>query len=367
MYNIHFKVEGQRVLCDNPLEVASNLINKVTCSFEFLDNSWDGYDIIKAVFTNKKAEITESLLIYKNGQHIPNEVLAYKGKVTMNLVACKYNEETEELVELQMTSFKCDAINVTYQVILEEDEPFTPTPSAFDQYVAIVKNYRDEAEAFKDRTEELASDVEHIIEGVAEEVEQKIQPKLDVKANKSEITRLENEIVDKASIGQLAEVTREVASVKETKQNKLVAGANITIEGDVISAESGLAEVEWADVKNKPTEFVPTAHSHSASDVDGLDDELSSLDNRLENQEQLLATKVDKEQGKGLSTNDYTDAEKTKLKGLENYDDTVIVDAINTLDEDLQTEKQAIESIGRDVEELKTALIGVDELIGGDE
>lgn len=33
-----------------------------------------------------------------------------------------------------------------------------------------------------------------------------------------------------------------------------------------------------------------------------------------------LATKVDKESGKGLSTNDYTTAEKTKLAGLKNYE-----------------------------------------------
>ncbi len=33
----------------------------------------------------------------------------------------------------------------------------------------------------------------------------------------------------------------------------------------------------------------------------------------------LLADKVDKETGKGLSSNDYTDAEKTKLAGLSNY------------------------------------------------
>ena len=37
-----------------------------------------------------------------------------------------------------------------------------------------------------------------------------------------------------------------------------------------------------------------------------------------------LDGKVDKEEGKGLSSNDYTDAEKTKLAGLENYDDAQI-------------------------------------------
>ena len=37
-----------------------------------------------------------------------------------------------------------------------------------------------------------------------------------------------------------------------------------------------------------------------------------------------LAKKVDKEAGKGLSTNDYTTAEKEKLAGLENYDDAAV-------------------------------------------
>ena len=37
-----------------------------------------------------------------------------------------------------------------------------------------------------------------------------------------------------------------------------------------------------------------------------------------------LAGKVDKVTGKGLSTNDYTTAEKTKLAGLSNYDDTAL-------------------------------------------
>lgn len=42
----------------------------------------------------------------------------------------------------------------------------------------------------------------------------------------------------------------------------------------------------------------------------------------------LLNNKVDKVAGKGLSTNDYTTAEKTKLAGLENYDDTDVKDDI---------------------------------------
>lgn len=40
--------------------------------------------------------------------------------------------------------------------------------------------------------------------------------------------------------------------------------------------------------------------------------------------DKVLAAKVDKEEGKGLSTNDYTDQEKEKLAGLSNYDDTQV-------------------------------------------
>ena len=44
--------------------------------------------------------------------------------------------------------------------------------------------------------------------------------------------------------------------------------------------------------------------------------------------DEKLSGKVDKVTGKGLSTNDYTDEEKEKLKGLSNYDDTEIKNEI---------------------------------------
>lgn len=45
-----------------------------------------------------------------------------------------------------------------------------------------------------------------------------------------------------------------------------------------------------------------------------------------------LTTKVDKVLGKGLSTNDFTSAEKTKLAGLVNYDDTAIKKQITDIE-----------------------------------
>lgn len=49
---------------------------------------------------------------------------------------------------------------------------------------------------------------------------------------------------------------------------------------------------------------------------------------------QDISGKVDKVSGKGLSTNDFTTALKTKLEGLSNYDDTAINSAVTTLRSD---------------------------------
>ena len=50
-----------------------------------------------------------------------------------------------------------------------------------------------------------------------------------------------------------------------------------------------------------------------------------------------LATKVDAVSGKGLSTEDYTTAEKTKLSGLENYDDTALAGRVTATENAITT------------------------------
>ena len=46
-----------------------------------------------------------------------------------------------------------------------------------------------------------------------------------------------------------------------------------------------------------------------------------------------IAEKVDKIAGKGLSTEDYTTEEKTKLAGLSNYDDTALSSRVDDLED----------------------------------
>lgn len=57
----------------------------------------------------------------------------------------------------------------------------------------------------------------------------------------------------------------------------------------------------------------------------------------------LLEGKVDVETGKGLSTNDYTNAEKSKLANLENYDDTEVKTSIASVRNTAEETSQEVE------------------------
>ena len=63
--------------------------------------------------------------------------------------------------------------------------------------------------------------------------------------------------------------------------------------------------------------------------IDGSHDEIKSA---ITSTIKIAEGKVDKVEGKGLSTNDFTDADKTKLDSLENYDDTEVQNTLDTLE-----------------------------------
>lgn len=65
--------------------------------------------------------------------------------------------------------------------------------------------------------------------------------------------------------------------------------------------------------------------------------------------ETQLDTKVDKEEGKGLSTNDFTDEEQLKLHNLENYDDTAVKNLISA---ESTARQSAIDEVNEQVTDL---------------
>jgi len=72
--------------------------------------------------------------------------------------------------------------------------------------------------------------------------------------------------------------------------------------GTTLVPSSVSGSVAWADITGKPSTFTPSAHTHIIADVTGL--------------QTALDGKVDVVSGKGLSTEDYTTTEKSKLAGI---------------------------------------------------
>lgn len=66
-------------------------------------------------------------------------------------------------------------------------------------------------------------------------------------------------------------------------------------------------------------------------DAPEIMDNLPELIDVINNHAELIEGKVDRQPGKGLSTNDYTTEEKNKLAGLTNYNDSEVRELITAL------------------------------------
>ena len=67
--------------------------------------------------------------------------------------------------------------------------------------------------------------------------------------------------------------------------------------------------------------------------VEGDITKQTDLQNELQGIKDVVNTKVDKVNGKQLSTEDYTTPEKQKLAGLSNYDDSALRKYVESLEE----------------------------------
>ena len=99
--------------------------------------------------------------------------------------------------------------------------------------------------------------------------------------------------------------------------------------------------------------YYPDDYTHVADVPEDFKKLAESVNTAIED---LDTNKVDKVDGKGLSTNDFTNEDKAKLDGLNNYDDTEITQEI----EDIQ-EEQAKQN--EDIEDLKQNDAKQDDLI----
>ena len=142
----------------------------------------------------------------------------------------------------------------------------------------------------------------------------KLQDEPDI-PNKNKVTDNDmNEIKDVVNIN-----ADELDTAKENIENlEEGQGTNST---DIINLKGRMTTLETDNAKNK-------------SDISNLQKDNETNKTNISN---LRNSKVDKIEGKGLSTEDFTTQLKTKLEGLENYNDTEIQEKIQTIEGKVQT------------------------------
>lgn len=104
-----------------------------------------------------------------------------------------------------------------------------------------------------------------------------------------------------------------------------------TMIQDIIDND-GQLQIGYYKLSMLETQKVDLTQYYTKTETDAIigpiEEDLSTAKENIHNLQEdvgdLDENKVDKEDGKGLSTNDYTNAEKEKLSDLENYDDTEV-------------------------------------------
>ena len=129
--------------------------------------------------------------------------------------------------------------------------------------------------------------------------------------------------------------------------NKVAYLSDVEVKVDKVEGK-GLSEEDFTTaLKTKLEGLNNYDDTDIKNDIASLDTAYKTADTALEEKitanEQAIATKVDKVDGMGLSQESFTTALKTKLEGLNNYDDTDIKNDIASLDTAYKTADTALE------------------------
>lgn len=93
-----------------------------------------------------------------------------------------------------------------------------------------------------------------------------------------------------------------------------------------------ITSVEWGEISGDISNQTDLQNELNAkadvSSVEALSSQVSEMEGDIGNITTSLNNKVDKEVGKGLSTNDFTNADKTKLDGIESGAEVNVIEDI---------------------------------------
>lgn len=156
---VNFKAEGQKLTVETPGDFAIHTVNYIEAHFE-LGSNWDGFDSVRAIWTNKVATIA-TVLTSEGVCVVPWEVLNKRYPVRVNLVG---SIVVNEALTDRLTTEQIVAFNLPKNALISGTETADITPSQYEQFVA---NIRDEA----DRAEQARDDAEAYVDSTKADME----------------------------------------------------------------------------------------------------------------------------------------------------------------------------------------------------
>ena len=133
--SISFKADEQKLTKTGGIEhYASNIVAYIEATFD-LGTNWNGYDSVRAVWSNDYLTDISTVLDPDGKCTVPTEVLADTGNVTVNLVGSIADGDT---LTDRLTTYPCKAVIVDADAKVEGEETESITPSQFEQFVEIV-------------------------------------------------------------------------------------------------------------------------------------------------------------------------------------------------------------------------------------
>ena len=160
-----------------------------------------------------------------------------------------------------------------------------------------------------------------------------------------------------------ADITKLQSNVGTLQSDVSTAKENIsTLQEDVTGVEGNVSTLtQSVSTLDTTVDGLNTTVEGLETDVTELQGTVSDVEGSVSTLQTNLNNKVDKVQGKGLSTNDFTNAYKTKLDGLNNYDDTTVKQDIR----ELQTDVSALETtVGNHTKSIETNTTDITTLKG---
>ena len=285
-------------------------VNTLMCRFEFRTTDWVNR-IKKVVFQNLRDHLEDSEknkyvfpLDENNECFIPAEILSNEGEFLIGVFGT--NTDGSRLVT-NMIPFKCEQGCYGAGVA-----PAPITPSEYDELIQLINQKQNKLIAGNG----ITIDENNIISSSYDDAEIKHL----IAENKNAITTLSESVnnkIDQAISDIVDGAPEDLNTFKEIADwiNSDVDGA-AKMANDIADLRERIGTIDSDIIENLSKEIDSNKTAIQVLNGDGDGSVAKAISDTKNDLESKIKNKVDKVNGKGLSTNDYTTEEKNKLENI---------------------------------------------------